>query len=493
MHWSVNNLEERTSSADKAKRRLQSAVEAMGGEPRLRAIKALRLKGDGHTNLLEQSERPEGPWIVSYEEVSELRDLEDQKLRRVVVTRGPIAGPGTTLITSEGVTTSYTSGGQSPLRSTPTDAEWLAFSPERVLLTALGVTDLRGEADTVLQGVPHYVVAFSWQNVPARIFINSSTALPTAVETVRAYPYDTFWGVWGDVRTRTYLSFWTLEPGGIHYPRQWDVERNGQPYKSFTVSELTFNPEVLTDSFAVPDKVRQAFATSKPTTIEDRPLGRPDRPAQEIAPNVVQIPGSWNVILVRQPDGVVIVEAPISSGYSAKVLAEAERRFPGLPVKAVISTSDAWPHIGGIREYVARGVPVYALDLNRAILERLVAAPHRFAPDLLSRSPRKPNFRIVRQKTVVGAGVNRLDLYPIRTETGERMLMVYLSERRLLYGSDMVQGPRPDGSFFMPQYLIELIGAVNRERLTVETVCAMHAGPTPWAKIIEAVAQAAGE
>ena len=481
-------------STDQAQVWLRSAVAAMGGDGRLRVLKTLHLKGAGHMNLLEQSERPEGPWIVSYEETTELRDLEGHRSRQTVSTRGAAAAPEITTITSGGVATSYTSVGQpAPFRSLPADDEWLALSPERVLLTALGATDLRAEAETTLQGVPHHVVAFSWQDESVRIFLNANTSLPTAVETVRAYPYDRFWGVWGDVRTRTYLSLWTLEPGGIHYPRQWDTERNGQPYRSFAVTELNFNPAVPADSFTVPDNVRQFFAARKPITTEERPLGRPDMPAQEIAPNIVQIPGSWNITLVRQPDGVVIVEAPISSGYSAKVIAEAGRRFPNVPVKAVVSTSDAWPHIGGVREYVARGIPVYALDLNRPLLERLVAAPHRSVPDSLARAPRRPIFRLVARKTTVGAGVNRLELYPVGTETGERMIMVYLPGHRLLYASDLVQGPVQGGSFLMPQYLSELSDAVKRERLMVDTVFAMHTGPTPWAKVTAAVAQATTE
>lgn len=478
-------------SGDNAKAWLQSGVAAMGGEQRLRTIKTLKLKGDGHTYLLEQSERPEGPWIVNYEEISELRDLENGMLRQTVSSRGPAAGPPITSITSEGMMFSYLAGAQArPFRSLPTDGEWLAVSPERVLLVALAAEGLHSEADTMLQGVSHHVVAFNWQSETVRIFMNANTSLPTAIETIRAYPFDSFWGVWVDVRTRIYLSFWTLEPGGLHYPRQWDTERNGQPYKSFAITDLDLNPAIPADSFVVPANVRLALSSRKATTIEEQPLGRPDRPALDMATNVVQIPGSWNVVLVRQSDGVVVLEAPISSGYSAKVIAEVERRFPNLPIKCAITTSDAWPHIGGVREYVARGIPVYALDLNRPILDRLVSAQHHSVPDLLARSPRKANFRVVAQKTIIGTGTNRLEIYPIHTETGERMLMVYLPEHQLLYGSDLVQGAQADGSFFMPQYLSELMDAVKREGLSVQTVFAMHTAPTPWSKITAAVAKA---
>ena len=122
----------------------------------------------------------------------------------------------------------------------------------------------------------------------------------------------------------------------------------------------------------------------------------------DVAPGIVLIPGTWTFTIIRLDEGIVILEAPISSGYSAKVIAEAHRRYPGQPVKAVITTSDSWPHIAGLREYVAQGIPIYALDLNRPILERLIVAPHTNVPDALQRKPRKPLFHLVHDKTVLG-------------------------------------------------------------------------------------------
>jgi hypothetical protein len=171
------------------------------------------------------------------------------------------------------------------------------------------------------------------------------------------------------------------------------------------------------------------------------------------------------------------------------VIAEANRRFPGAPIKAVISTSDAWPHIGGAREYAARSIPIYALDLNKLILDRLIAAPHHSKPDALERARKvKPRFQIVSAKTEIGSGPNRLELYPIRSETGERMIMVYLPEHKLLYGSDLVQ-QLSDGSYFMPEYLLELMESVAREKLTVAKVFGMHTGLKPWGEIESAVSK----
>ncbi len=341
----------------------------------------------------------------------------------------------------------------------------------------------------MVQDVPHHCVAFTWNGAPVRVFLNANTGLPTAVDVTRAMPGDFFWGIWGDFTTRTYYSFWTLEAGGIRYPRQWDIERNGKPFRTVTVTKLDIDSRMSDADFAITEETRAAFAKRSTQKIADLPLGRPDRPAREIAPGFVTVPGPWNVALIRQDDGIVILEAPISSGYSAKVIAEAEKRFPGMKIKAAISTSDAWPHLGGVREYAARGIPLYVLDVNQPIIRQVLAARFATEPDTLAKQPRKADLRIVSGRLTLGTGPNRLDLMPIRSETGERMLMVYAPEHRLLYGSDLIQGS-PNGKFFMPQYLSEVADAVTREKLVVDRVFAMHSEAIEWQRIIEAVAEA---
>jgi hypothetical protein len=163
---------------------------------------------------------------------------------------------------------------------------------------------------------------------------------------------------------------------------------------------------------------------------------------------------------------------------------EVQKQFPGIPIKGVISTSDAWPHIGGMREYVARGIPVYLLDLNRPIAQRLITAPYRSNQDALTRQPRKVLVKVVAGKTVVGTGNERLEIYPVRGEVAERMMVVYSPGTQTLYASDIVQ--KYQGTFFNLEALSEVTGLVQREKLDVKTVFAMHTGAIPYAEIVEA-------
>lgn len=205
-----------------------------------------------------------------------------------------------------------------------------------------------------------------------------------------------------------------------------------------------------------------------------------------IAPGVTFIPGPWNVLLVRQSDGVVVIEAPISNAYSELVIAEVKRLYPALPIKAVVSTSDSWPHIAGVRAYVGRAIPVYCLDLNRPILARLAAASYASHPDALQHSRKEPHFRTVGGKLSLGTGANRIELYPIAGETSERQMMAYLPGLRLLYGSDPFQATG-DGSYRTQQAVSELIQAVDRHGLKPRSFAMMHVAPTSWTELLASV------
>jgi len=204
-----------------------------------------------------------------------------------------------------------------------------------------------------------------------------------------------------------------------------------------------------------------------------------------LAPGVDLFIGAWNSTIVKQPDGIIILEAPISGLYTQGVIDAARKRYPGMPVKAVLSTSDSWPHTGGVRVAVAEGLPIYILDLNRPLLDKMIKAPHTLDPDALenSKNLNSPQWKIVSEKEEVGNGENRLELYPLRGASTERQYMVYFPESRLLYASDTL-ALHDDGTLFDPELMNEVVQAVKRVDLKVDTVFAMHQGLVPWDKVL---------
>jgi hypothetical protein len=494
-------LVQRSSIADQATPKASAtawvarAAEALGGEQKLRSIGAVEISGVSMWHQREQSERPEGPWFASFSDFTDVRNFRADAVRRTARTRG-FSSPdwidnkewsdaSTTLVTGDVGLRSQ--NGAMTAAETPPDlgALPLALGPEHVVLTARDAADLHAESDVVRDGYAHHVVAFTAGDARVRLFLNVPSLLPKAVEITRARPYDVFWAPWGDVTQRVTFGLWTLEPEGVVYPRLWEFSTGNQPDGTIEITRVRVNPPLGASDFAIPDDARQRLIAGR-RLVADTPFGMPQRPAHEIVPGIVLVPGSWNVVEIKQDDGIVVIEGPLTSNYSAKAIDDARQRFGSAPIKAVISTSDSWPHIGGLREYVARGIPIYALDLNIPILKRLFAARFDSSPDALMKRPRPPVLHVVAGKTVVGSGQNQLVIYPFRTASGERQMMVYWPADRLLYTSDLFT--IRDAFVFLPQQVAEATEAAAREHLDVATAFGMHYDATPWTTVVKSAA-----
>jgi hypothetical protein len=205
----------------------------------------------------------------------------------------------------------------------------------------------------------------------------------------------------------------------------------------------------------------------------------------ELRPGIVRIPDFWAQTLVKQDDGVVIFEAHISARYLRDVIDEARRRWPGTPIKALVMTSDPWAHLGGVREAMALGIPIYVHTNSIPFLAKLAATPHRIASDSLARSHRTPRLIPVSSRTAVGTGDNRIELYPVNgAGDGERMLMAYFPAPRLLYGADLIF-PNRGAPGFLETEATDLRRAVARAHLDVESAFSVqNGGPFTWADFL---------
>ena len=378
------------------------------------------------------------------------------------------------------------SGGQDgPCGAANLDAarEALALGPESVLLTAAGVQDLHFGAAETMRSTAHTVLAFTWNGVPVRVLVNGFNHLPDGVETTEEFR--DFWFYWGDVKQRVYFDNWRWV-SGVEYPSNQVTERNGSVWSSTQALDIAFNAPLEEKDFAMDAKVAATSAGMQGLKAV------PFRAGQDkaLAEGIDVYLGPWNTTIVKQPDGVVILETPISQKFTEGILAEAKKRYPDAPVKAVVSTSDSWPHVGGVRLDVAEGLPVYLLDLNQTLLERMVEAPHTIDSDPEETAKKAPQWKIVAGKTEIGTGANRMVLYPLRGASTERQYMVYFPERKLLYASDTLV-VNDDHSIYDPELTHEVEQAVEREHLVVDTVYAMHQAPVAWSDVVEMLRKAA--
>jgi len=470
-----------------AKACVQQAIDAMGGEQRLAGIHSASYDAIGHTVLSEQSYRQQ-PFITSYERDKVLVDFDKQRIVRDVHLTWPESDPhqadlDVTLITTAQGGVYHSKQGDSPCSLADLDNanDTLALGPERLLLNAAAAGDLHYAPSQWLRATPHTVVEFTWQGVPVKVLLNAFNHLPDAMERTR--PFKDMWYAWGDVDQRLYFDNWHIVQGVV-YPTNTIDQRNGIWYSSTQVLDPAFNVIVDDKKFAMDATVAAKSAQSKGWNREFS-----DKKRVELAPGIELYQGSWNTTIIKQDDGVLVLEAPISATYVKGILAKVRSEYPGVPIKGVLSTSDSWPHMAGVREVVAAGIPVYVLDLNKPLLDRLVSAPHRSKPDALQIDPKAPHWVVVGDRLEVGHGPNRVELYPLRGASTERQYMVYFPEQKLLYASDTLV-LNDDKTLYDPDLMYEVMQAAAREHLQVNTVYAMHQGPTPWVDVQHLVDQA---
>ena len=471
---------------------VDSAIAALQRTASLRDLRSLRISGVQHEYILGNAERAEGPWRAMYSAFTELRDVQASVFRRGEQAIGNTGdkGPERVTVLSDSVIVARV--GPREIGGSPgafEDAiDRVDASPARALMLASSAS-LRWERAVKRYGVTFNVVSFPWRNGRMRLELNQETHLPGAIEIVRTYPDNFRWAPLGDVSIRFEYVNWTIQPSGIIWPMQERVLFNGQLLRDVRLASTRFDPAPApSDSFVVSDSARATFSANAKLGFSKFAFGTRGAPT-EIRPGIVRVPDFWSQTLVKQPDGVVIFEAHISGKYLRELIDESKRRWPDSRVKAVVLTSDPWAHLGGVREAIALGIPIYVRSSSIPFLTELAKTTHSLAPDSLARAPRAPKFMPVSAKTMIGTGENRIELYPVGGPYAERMLMAYFPGHRLLYGADLVfenRGPtgQPAPGFFETP-AVDLRQAVARERLDVESLfCVQNTPVLQWSAFV---------
>jgi len=484
---------------------VMQAMAAMGNGHDLHRIATIRSSAISASHDIVEFDHADAPYFfVGASRVVVIDDMQhDRRLTEETAFDVSDATPprtARTLLSAHAQQIDITLAGQPTVtvrREAP--PSWQTDEPIRVLLLAERASDLTQESDAALHGIPQHVLRFHQGGFPVRLFLDADTLLPSAIETTlalhRAISGDIAWNAWGDLLDRTELMNYSLVDG-VRYPMQSDLLRNGVLLHSVARAEVHIDIVTPAD---------QAFAmagagtpTPTPLYADDLALGQPvagapdpKKPIAEIAPGIVQIPNSWYSTIVRQDDGVVIIDAPISAGYSKRVLDEAARRFPGLPVKAVIVSTAFYWHMAGVREYAARGIPIYTRDRNVTVLRALLSAPHKLFPDDLARAPRAFDIYSVSAPTTIGHGTNSLVVMPVR-EGEQPMLMTWIASAHLLHTAEMVQPLGPHGALLYPEALLELDRSVDTAKIPTAglRMIGMHMSPTPWTELTKTLSAA---
>jgi len=270
--------------------------------------------------------------------------------------------------------------------------------------------------------------------------------------------------------------------GGVKFPMKIELRQGGFPILDIAVADVQPNSPAASAVAGNPQRGAGAAAGAAPAA---EPRVQPEKIADGVwAMNF----GNERSILVEFKDQLVIFEAPGGDAQTVATMAEAKRMFPDKPIKYVVNTHHHSDHAGGVRAYVAEGIPIITHESHKQYYEQQIFKnPHTLNPDRLARMPRPPVIEAVKDKRVFTDGNMTLEVHLLRGNFhSEGLLVGYVPKEKLLIQSDVfVQRPGAPPLASPSPFTVNLVENVERLKLNVERVVHVHGGTDSWNAVLK--------
>jgi glyoxylase-like metal-dependent hydrolase (beta-lactamase superfamily II) len=254
---------------------------------------------------------------------------------------------------------------------------------------------------------------------------------------------------------------------GMRFPALIERQVAGLPWYRLTVSDVRVN-------------TAQPFATPADIAANPEPPVAPVE-VSELAPGVLLFGGgTHNSVVVEQRAGIVVIEAPLNEERSAHILSNIRRRFGDQKILGVINTHAHFDHAGGLRAFVAEGVPVITHARNAAYYKTAWKQPRTLAPDRLSQSSRAASFQTFTDVLRLDDADRPIEIHAIAgSGHNDAFAMVYLPKQHILVEAD-AWTPTPPGAkppaTVNPLWL-NLHENIQRLKMDVQTFAPLHGSP----------------
>jgi len=328
------------------------------------------------------------------------------------------------------------------------------------------------------------------------VLIDPQSKLPIAV---RTRDDD---NIAGDSSYDLVLSDWKTV-AGVKIAHVLSYQVNGVEVAKVTYKEVTANPTIAADTFAVPDAVKTA--AKPPATgyvphqwiIRRQFLGRlldsdgiilpPGGSLKlvELAPNVQHVQGGQaNNLIIAMKDYLVVFDAPYGELQSRWVIDAAKAKYPGKPIKYLVLTHHHMDHTGGMRTYVAEGATVVVPTPTKPLFEKAVKAAHTVAPDALAKKPRAAQIVEVKEQMSLKDDSDEIRLYNIPNPHSQGMLIGHVVKPNVVFVTDILS-PRPP--ITRNPGTLAVGEALKKAGISGSTIAGGHGTTAKQAEILEAL------
>jgi glyoxylase-like metal-dependent hydrolase (beta-lactamase superfamily II) len=450
---------------------VQAAADTMG----VALLQSIQYSGSGSAFPIGQAASPGGPWprfeltkyVASVDYTAPA--MREETIRRDVESppRGGGAGPFNPATGQGGMRPIPGDVMQTLVRDGRTDAGRL-----QIWMTPHGF--LKAAAANNVSVTPAQFEGHAVQAVSFGAGGRTLTAYITDQHLVERIATRVANPILGDMSVETTFSNYK-DYAGVKFPTRIVQRQGGHPTLDVTIAEV--RPNAGTVGLAGTGGRGPTPAPSVKTDLE------------KIADGVWFLTGGAPMsVLVEFSDHVVVIEAPQDDARTEATIAAVKRAMPTKPIRYVVNTHHHFDHSGGLRGYVAEGIPILTHEKNKPYFDRIFRSPFTLEPDRLARSARPPVIETVREKRVLRDDSMTMEVYLLQGNLhAETLLAAYLPKQKLLVQADAFH-PRPGAAPLAspPPFTVNLVENIRRLKLDVERVVHVHGGIDPIAAVVKA-------
>jgi glyoxylase-like metal-dependent hydrolase (beta-lactamase superfamily II) len=328
-------------------------------------------------------------------------------------------------------------------------------------------SNLRWLGETTLNGKKHDVITAYWRTLQYTLYFDSTTKLLTKHEFIApgAFSGDDLW----EFYTSDYQSV-----NGILMPTKYTQIRSGDKIRESTYSDFKFNQKPEESFFAV----SADFPLFQQPAFAIKPLAKDVYLAEGVAG------GGYRCLIVNLNDGILVVDAPGTSGATAGMINTIKRTIPGKPINYLVATHYHDDHTGGIRSFFAEGAKIITTAANKNFFEKFAKAEYLIGPDQFSRQPKTPDFMFVEKNQKFEYADGTVEIYKLEKNSHAKDLyIVYLPKEKLLFQSDLYNWQKNA----VTTATVEFVEEVEKLGLNVETMISSHGGIVPYKQVLDEV------
>jgi hypothetical protein len=345
-----------------------------------------------------------------------------------------------------------------------TAEHYRALDPRIVVRAWSAATDARVTARCVYRDYERTVLTRSGFYGVERLYVDPHTGFVAKLD--REEPQY----LWGQIHVEFVYATWLLY-GATPMPTIATELLDGDEVAARSVSTVDWIPRDSSPAIALPDAPTPS-TVSIPGFLRPAPLD-----TQRLGPHTFLLanPG-YNELVTLLRDTVYILDATQSETRARADSAWIGRLFPGHHPITVVVTDLAWPHVAGVRFWVASGATIVSRAQSAPFLRAVVARRWTRSPDKLESVRPRPALRFIPvREDLTRSGIAA---YAIDGVGSEGALMVWLPDDGVLWASDYVQ--QLDAPAL---YTTEVYAATCRAGITPTRVVAEHQPTAPWSKL----------